>query len=860
MPTLRRVKLAFLVLVLVAGLAAGRAGAVSAPKKAHAKVASTSVSKQVKAKAATAAVPKRVKAKAVSTAAARRSKTRPAVVPAAAVRPSPAGPVLVPAAEARQDYERAVRLYHEGGYEEALALLDRFQGLTLTDRENRLVRFFQGVIAARMGQRERVERVFSGSGSLPAGLEAYAAYFAAEAAFKEERWPAAADRFQAYLSRHPDGVLRRQALLSRAASLANAGKTDEAMVLYLRIRDEDRSTGEADLALGRLYEGRGRAGEALEAYERAVESAGSGRVWAEARRRYEALLQEAVAARPGEGRALELARMMARSWRLEECLAFIEGRQAEGGSPAFLDELALEKGRVLLWLNRVDEAFELYDRAAGQATPDYRARFREMRALCLTWQGRWAEAAAGYLDAAGAAAADRADRNFFRAGELFLKAEMRESALKAWESVRAWALKGSLADDLLWTTAWYHYDRREWKAAAEAFGELRQKYPDRDLGRAAFYWLGRTLERQGLETEAAAVYQEAAVAPRSEYYRLLALERLRALRPGGRWALSPGPEDQAAMGDVQPSLPARASETGALWLRRDALVKLGSVPNASARLNQALARTRTLAEAGVLDLALLEAEAALKVAASETLVKPRPLARDRLRRRQQALQAAQAELAGFVAAYYASTEQHVRLARLLNRRPGLLPGGAAGNEALRRRWPLVNIETVKREAEAHGLDPMLLLAVIRAESSYRETAVSSMSAIGLMQILPSTGRRIADLLGLSGVEPEALFEPETNIRLGSWYLGALLREFRDQAPLALAAYNAGPFRVKRWLEQTGRESLDEFIEQIPYDQTREYVKKILTFQYTYGRLYLGRAPALSLHRPLIKDHLDEVNF
>ena len=844
MHSLRCVKLACLVLVLA--LAAGRAEAVSAPKKDKIRPS--------------AAAPKQVKAKA---AAPKRAKAKPAAAAAAVARRGKAKSDAVPGAATRQDYERAVRLYHEGGHEEALALLDRVSGLKLTDRENRLVRFFQGVIAARVGQYDRVERIFSGGRSLPVGLEPYAAYFAAEAAFKQERWPSAADRFQVYLSRFPEGVFRQRALLSRAACLANLDKINEAAALYQRIREEDPGTGEADLALGRIYEGRGRAGEALAAYERAVEGAGSGRVWAEAQRRYEALLQEAVAARPEEGRALELVRMLARSWRLAECLAFIQERQAEGGSPSFLDELAMEKGRVLLWLNRVEEALELYDHAAGQATPAYRARFLEMRALCLMWLGRWAAAAAGYLEAAEAAPGGQADRNYYKAGELFLKAEMRESALKAWEGVRAWVLRGSLADDLLWSSAWYHYDRREWGSAAEDFGNLKQKYPDRDLGRAAIYWLGRTLERQGREAEAAGAYQEAVSAPCPEYYRLLALERLRVLKPEGKWTQGPRPEDPAPPPDVEPPAAlAHPPETNALWVRRAALMKLNPVPNASTRLNQALARTRALAEAGTLDLALLEADAALGLAASETRAESRRLGRDRLRRRQQALKAVQEDLAGFMAAYYESTEQNYSLARLLNRRPALLSGPAAGDEArgLRRRWPLISLETVRREAEAHGLDPMLLLAVIRAESQYRETAISSMSAIGLMQILPSTGRRIADLLGFSGIEPEALFEPETNIRLGSWYLGALLKEFRGQAPLALAAYNAGPFRVKRWLEQTGRESLDEFIEQIPYDQTREYVKKILAYQYTYCRLYLGRTPTLGLHRPLVKDHLDEVNF
>jgi tetratricopeptide (TPR) repeat protein len=130
-------------------------------------------------------------------------------------------------------------------------------------------------------------------------------------------------------------------------------------------------------------------------------------------------------------------------------------------------------------------------------------------------------------------------------------------------------------------------------------------------------------------------------------------------------------------------------------------------------------------------------------------------------------------------------------------------------------------------------DPILTLALIWQESLFDPGATSTADARGLMQIIPSTGRLIARDLG---IDQYSLYDPETSIRFGSYYYGLVTRDF-NSVPLALAAYNAGPVKVKKWLVQDPNAELDEFIELIPYSETQNYVKLIMARQIIYNSLY-----------------------
>lgn len=146
------------------------------------------------------------------------------------------------------------------------------------------------------------------------------------------------------------------------------------------------------------------------------------------------------------------------------------------------------------------------------------------------------------------------------------------------------------------------------------------------------------------------------------------------------------------------------------------------------------------------------------------------------------------------------------------------------------------------------VDPYLVAAIIREESQYDAQALSPAGAIGLMQLMPATARTLINGAGdLNGMR-DRLFDSQTNIRLGSIYLGNLVRQFSGNVMYAVAAYNAGPHVVQRWIQQNGKAKPDEFVELIPYRETRGYVKRVLRSYREYHRIHHGVCKADSLDR------------
>jgi soluble lytic murein transglycosylase len=146
----------------------------------------------------------------------------------------------------------------------------------------------------------------------------------------------------------------------------------------------------------------------------------------------------------------------------------------------------------------------------------------------------------------------------------------------------------------------------------------------------------------------------------------------------------------------------------------------------------------------------------------------------------------------------------------------------------RLRYPLEYEHIVRGHARQYDLDAALLAAVIYRESKFDADARSSSGALGLMQLLPDTAEGIAQLTGGSRFEVDDLFDPEINVRYGSFYLRRLLRKYDDER-LALAAYNAGQANVDEWIA-SGEE-------EIPFPETREFVDNVLEAREIYARAY-----------------------
>ena len=179
--------------------------------------------------------------------------------------------------------------------------------------------------------------------------------------------------------------------------------------------------------------------------------------------------------------------------------------------------------------------------------------------------------------------------------------------------------------------------------------------------------------------------------------------------------------------------------------------------------------------------------------------------------------------------------------------------GAGGDKLPEPLWhilyPLDFEKALREEAAKNGLDPALVAALIWQESTFDPQAVSAVGARGLMQIMPPTGRELARGIGLK-YRIDMLHEPDRGIELGTRYLKRMIDGFGGRVDKALAAYNAGPSRVSSWTRARPGQSAEEFIEGIPFAETRSYVMTILANREHYRRIYaLGAAESPALAAP-----------
>jgi soluble lytic murein transglycosylase len=330
------------------------------------------------------------------------------------------------------------------------------------------------------------------------------------------------------------------------------------------------------------------------------------------------------------------------------------------------------------------------------------------------------------------------------------------------------------ADDARFELGMALYDLREFREAAAAFtryGDSEEFGMTRARGR---YWAARARDHGQDRAGAERDYRDAIAADPLHWYALLAHERLYAMGISA----DPFPASTAASDTFDagwsPALPALAAFYERLGFRDDALASLRAAESDVARS----------APAGRADEALVR----LYI-----------------------------ELGGTRRAY----EIAARNRAIFRRAPATVTQWA-WDAAYPRPW--ASAVQAGAAENAHPAD--LVYALMRQESGYDPKVVSVADAIGLVQLLPSTARRVGEGLGLR-IERDQLFEPATNIRLASRYIGTLLRMF-DGAPqqLAIGAYNAGESRVAHWRTSLRTAELDEWVERIPVDQTRNYVRRV----------------------------------
>lgn len=178
-------------------------------------------------------------------------------------------------------------------------------------------------------------------------------------------------------------------------------------------------------------------------------------------------------------------------------------------------------------------------------------------------------------------------------------------------------------------------------------------------------------------------------------------------------------------------------------------------------------------------------------------------------------------------------------------------------EAIALLYPRAFQPSVERWSEKHGLDPYFAWAIMRRESAFRPEVTSIADARGLMQLIPPTADGITAQTKEPRVDPAQLSSPDTSIRLGTWYLGALFQRM-GHPTLVAGSYNGGPSAVVKWMSQRGDLPLDRWVEEIPWKETRGYVKQVVADYYLYRQLYGATEGRLALTLPT--PQADGVNF
>ena len=180
-------------------------------------------------------------------------------------------------------------------------------------------------------------------------------------------------------------------------------------------------------------------------------------------------------------------------------------------------------------------------------------------------------------------------------------------------------------------------------------------------------------------------------------------------------------------------------------------------------------------------------------------------------------------------------------------------------ELKQMNYPIVRPSEIWDYTEQYNVDPYLMLGLMRQESAYREGVRSWVGAIGYIQVMPATGAKIAYLLDEKDYTPKRLENPRENLKYGIFYFSKLMERFDNCFPLAVGSYNGGPHNMSRWYRnRIGTWNLEEFIEHIPYDETRKYIKKVTGYYADYSRYYVEQPVRLPL--AALKDDPEVIDF
>jgi len=396
--------------------------------------------------------------------------------------------------------------------------------------------------------------------------------------------------------------------------------------------------------------------------------------------------------------------------------------------------------------------------------------------------------------------ASQRDQGEYLAGWIPYNAGEYSTAVQRMLAFAADNPKSGKRTEALWWAGWASYLGEDHGRSRSAFEQLIQDHPTSTLVPHARYWIGRIRHRAGEGELAKAAYREVLKEAPLSYYGFWAAARLEELGETTLLAAPPPSSPPATM--------------------RAVLARLG--PSRPTNLDRAV---------------MLHAAGLDKVSLEELSEAERFLRKVR-----------DTEGCTMVADMLTQLGAHHMAFRTASRITAgggdLQTGEPWAWRAWRHAYPSAYDRAVKTAEEAHNVDQHLILSIMRTESHYRPWVRSHAGARGLMQLMPKTAKAIGRKAEGGRRHAARYRNPDSNIWLGTWYLKQLLERFDGQYPAAIGSYNAGPKAMERWLRDFSGRPMDEFVERIPYRETRRYVRRVIETLFVYRRLYGGEPPKL----------------
>ena len=612
----------------------------------------------------------------------------------------------------------------------------------------------------------------------------YVDYFLASAYSESGQAGQAAKTLEGFAARYPESLFKRDAAQLEAEALRTLGKSRDAITILETIREP--ASARVELDLGQSYVQAGQFAEGAEALRRVYYG------W-----------PAAPEAKTAEQELENLARTQklappTRKQRKQRADLLLDARQYRDAIPIYRELAAeakgtehaaaqLDLGRALFRGRKYADAKKVLTEIAG-VTGDANAE----RLFYLTEMRSDGKTYLQYLGELRSTASSSPwlQQALLSAGNRYLLQNNLDAAARFYQEGYKRLPDGAKGSYLLWKSAWLNYRLDRLEDAGSRFEEMIRRYPEAAEVPAALYWRGRVWEKQNDLPRARAFYQKVSDRFRYFYYAGLARERLMEIGIDGA-----APEGALLKKISRPDPPARMGRP--------------AMPVDDIRAQ----KSRLLQNGALYDFAIREllvmAEGGSDWAVGETVRLYQLTGRH-----YRALQVAKKSLPGYFSREISDLPRNVW-------------------EAL---FPRLYWEEIQRFAEANELDPYLVASIIRQESEFRPDAVSRARAIGLMQLLPSTGRKLARELKLRPYSTSHLRVPSVNVQLGTRYFRDRLEEF-GRVEYALASYNAGPDRVTEWLANGPYRDVPEFVESIPFTETREYVQAIQRNVSVYRRLY-----------------------